>query len=68
MKKQNGGGNLENPKISALAKHLGVYWLDIIETAYDTFIAEGGEYMVLTQNEAEERIIEKDGYKILRIN
>ena len=43
-------------RITALAKHLGCEIADISESTYgeNTFDAEGGEYLVLTDDEAEE--------------
>ena len=43
-------------RIAALAKHLGCDVADISESTYgeNTFDAEGGEYLVLTDDEADE--------------
>lgn len=47
-------------KIEALAKHLNCSPEDVTETRYDpdTFEAEGGEFLVLTDSEADERVTE----------
>ena len=46
---------MEN-KIKALAEHLGIDADEVEETSYDdcTFEADGGEYMVLTDDEADQ--------------
>lgn len=50
-----------DPRIEALAKHLGCEVSDISESTYgeNSFDAEGGEYLVLTDGEADELVAER---------
>lgn len=50
-----------DPRIEALAKHLGCEVSDISESTYgeNSFDADGGEYLVLTDDEADELAAER---------
>lgn len=54
-------------KIEALAKFLGCEEAEVTQTAYDTYEAREGEFVVMTSEEAEMQFHLVDGFHILRI-